>query len=581
MLDGNPKRQAISSIEGYVYQFWHTLLEWVSLGDNEKIYIECGEDFEYVKEDRVLSVQVKNRQDNITLNSKTVLESIGNFWELKELNPNEDISFKYLTTANIGLEENKGIDGLAGLEIWGEATSSLDKTETIKDYLLTKDLPGNLLNYLKTSELEEVQNQLIKKIDWVTGEPKTDGIIDLVERSLIKFGKNYDSIPPLISKRAANHLFLKVLEKAILKKPEERCLDSADFLLEFASQTHVQVPIRDVELKSKPFDKNLLTPLSYLFDTSSDFEIDNETATERILPDLIDGLLVRNNEIDSIKDILYKDRAVVITGGSGMGKSTISKFVGKSLDISNNWVWISCRGLDPKEIKVQLNYLTQEALNFESGKGIVLDDLDTNTANIQDFKKEISILIKLLRIKNCFLIVTSQKRTDSDFLTQNALSDYRLPALSKNEIREFLRLSECPEDKIDTLTTIIEIQSKGHPQLVHASVIGRKRENWDVTSVDEIFSDTDEIHEKKGEARSLLTSLLTEEQLKLIYILSLSIGSFTRELAIRIGENEGLEFSGDVFDSLIGPWIDSISANRYSISPLLCIHPTKYIFTEK
>ncbi|MDR8391641.1 ATP-binding protein [Aliifodinibius sp. S!AR15-10] len=569
MIKGNPKRSAVSSIVGYVYQFWVTLWSWINLSDGEKIYIECGEDFEVEERDGVVSVQVKNKQSNITLNSQDVIDAINNFWELVQLNPKVTLDFKYLTTADIGTEKKSKFNGKSGLEIWKKAKSSLSDVEQLKEHLLTKFISEELKSFLTESSIEIIQSELIQRIEWITGSEELGEIKSIVEKQMVLLGENF-RVPPDHSKKAIPHLLLKVINTSTLSDPNRRIIDRVHLLEEFEAQTHVTVPISSLAHENIQKEQNVYQSLSYLVDDSPDLTLESSQTDERILPKVLDGLLVRGEEIETIKQKLFIKNAVVVHGGSGIGKSTIAKFLGHSLDQERNWVWISCTSKEPKEIQVLLKRLTNEVITSNKVINIVLDDLNVDTPSIHHFKNELAILIRAQRLKNSFLLITSQKNIDSTFQSNFEVGKFKVPPITNDQIQTFLENLGCPNEKISVLAKMIEIQSKGHPQLAHALIVGKRKDNWKIRSVDEIFSDTEEIQIKKQEARQLLISQLDNGQLKLIYLLSLNIGSFSKDLAVLLAEEiEDIEFPGDAFDSLVGPWIDISSNNRFNVSPLL------------
>lgn len=45
---GNPSREAIASLRGYVYQIYQSALAWTELKDDEILYLEVAEDFAIV-----------------------------------------------------------------------------------------------------------------------------------------------------------------------------------------------------------------------------------------------------------------------------------------------------------------------------------------------------------------------------------------------------------------------------------------------------------------------------------------------------------------------------------------------------
>ena len=68
-LIADPKHQANDSLRGYRYQILHSVHAWLSLADDEILYLEGAEDFDIVSPETTTVVQVKDAQRNITLDS--------------------------------------------------------------------------------------------------------------------------------------------------------------------------------------------------------------------------------------------------------------------------------------------------------------------------------------------------------------------------------------------------------------------------------------------------------------------------------------------------------------------------------
>ena len=81
---GEIDRQAIAPLRGYVYQIHQTLSAWITLAENDQLYVEIAEDFATVARDPerldevLTATQVKDTRESgsVTLNSSDVLEAI-------------------------------------------------------------------------------------------------------------------------------------------------------------------------------------------------------------------------------------------------------------------------------------------------------------------------------------------------------------------------------------------------------------------------------------------------------------------------------------------------------------------------
>ena len=57
-LAGDPQRQAVSSIQGTVYQAWWSIDAWLRLANSDEvIYLEGAEDFDIVRADNIEVLQ--------------------------------------------------------------------------------------------------------------------------------------------------------------------------------------------------------------------------------------------------------------------------------------------------------------------------------------------------------------------------------------------------------------------------------------------------------------------------------------------------------------------------------------------
>jgi len=95
------KREATSSIRGYVYQAYQSILTWMRLKESEVLFLEGAEDFDLHEGNVVETTQVKDtaKSGAVTLRSPDVLKSINNLWRHRQLNPQRKIRLRFLTTA--------------------------------------------------------------------------------------------------------------------------------------------------------------------------------------------------------------------------------------------------------------------------------------------------------------------------------------------------------------------------------------------------------------------------------------------------------------------------------------------------
>jgi hypothetical protein len=69
-------RQATDALGGYVYQLDHTVMTWLTLGDDEALHIEFAEDIAKSNDAKLDLTQIKRVAANITLWSSSIGSTI-------------------------------------------------------------------------------------------------------------------------------------------------------------------------------------------------------------------------------------------------------------------------------------------------------------------------------------------------------------------------------------------------------------------------------------------------------------------------------------------------------------------------
>ena len=115
--------------------------------------------------------------------------------------------------------------------------------------------------------------------------------------------------------------------------------------------------------------------------------------------------------------------------------------------------------------------------------------------------------------------------------------------------------------------------ANGHPQLIHAFIVGMSVRGWPRESIKEIVASgltTEDVVAARDAARRHLIAALPEGTRKLLYRLSLIIGRFDRPLALALGVlPPPLSEPGEHFDQLIGSWVEFVSKTYFRVSPLV------------
>src|ERR1700761_8395676 len=123
------ERDARDAIGGFVYQVQVTILRWLALAPDERLELERGEDIDLIQAavgdgnpQRIME-QLKVRARGLTLRTPEALEAMANYHEHRFTNPAWVIRFRFITTAQIGLERPPLFsDKTTGIGAWREAT---------------------------------------------------------------------------------------------------------------------------------------------------------------------------------------------------------------------------------------------------------------------------------------------------------------------------------------------------------------------------------------------------------------------------------------------------------------------------
>ena len=132
-------RQAIDSLRGYIYQIYQSIYAWLNIKEEEVLLLEVAEDFAIIAEHSLTGTQVKDTKasGSITLRSEGIINTITSFFRFQEANPEKKVKMNYLTTSDIGKEQNMSFpDKAKGLEFWQLAAFEGADVEPIREALI-------------------------------------------------------------------------------------------------------------------------------------------------------------------------------------------------------------------------------------------------------------------------------------------------------------------------------------------------------------------------------------------------------------------------------------------------------------
>lgn len=183
-------RQATDALGGYVYQLDHTVMTWLTLGDDEALHIEFAEDVAVSGDGKLDLTQIKKLAANITLRSEGVAKLITSVWEFQKENPGRQVSGALLTTGGIGKEKLISFPGnVPGLVYWRTAAREGADVEPIRTALLALAIPEDLKTFTSDATSDQLRNRVIRPIHWISKSANQDELRRDVEEKLVPPGQ--------------------------------------------------------------------------------------------------------------------------------------------------------------------------------------------------------------------------------------------------------------------------------------------------------------------------------------------------------------------------------------------------------
>jgi hypothetical protein len=565
------ERQAVASLRGYAYQVAAAALAWLDVDDGGKVYLEVAEDYATVAQHSLDAVQVKDTAESgsVTLNTEAVCEAINAFVALAASNQDLRVQLRYFTTSSIGTEQkiSDRPAGEAGLIYWRKAAAGAD-VGPLRTFLTRDKFSADVRSFVNVRDDEAVRRELLQRIHWDCGKPDLVGIMQEIEERLIVLGRERFNLPAAEATQLTNLLLYTVLNRSVLKNTVDRVLNRAGLYSAIDAATQISVSRQTVRsmlgfgstIAAALADNQPLHATISAVDTSwlipsSDF------ATPR-------AIISRQDLTARIEQALTKHGQVILVGGSGLGKSLLAREVaGKK---TMGFVTLDLREVDPSESARRLSLTLGRigTLNFDC---LIFDDFNQieNGQARMAFRRG----LQALRRRDRTAIVTAYRRPSNKTLTElgiDAETVIEIPYLTEDEAKEIVQAANGDSEWWGRIA--LAAGAQGHPQLVHAFVMGMASRGWPRSEVREIvirgFASDDTDAERDAARRSMVT-VLSEDARKLIYRLSLVVGRFDRALALKVAEvPQSVPRAGELLDSLIGPWVEVVGKDAMRVSPL-------------
>lgn len=562
---GIPNRDATSSIRGYVYQIYQSVLAWMLLGEDDVLILEGAEDFDVHAQSSVVTTQVKCEAKNATLRTGAVVDAIQNFWRHQQSNDGFHVTFRFLSTADTGCEQGAPFGtGIPGLEYWESAARGRVDCEPLRQFLLTLSLDRSLQDFIRSSSAEEFRERLLARIQWDLGARDMDALEAAIENRLKVHGFKR-GIGTLHSVRVLPHLLKQVADLLSADGLKRLCL--GDFLSSFDEATTEVIPRAELEALQNAGGMQRLIRMQ---DSSEVARLATMPSTFGSPIPRVTGAIDRKNLVSKVAAQLASSRVVFLHGSSGAGKTNLALLVTE--EIGGSWLWAGFRGRLPDQVQQGLARAAYEVGTTDGPILMVLDDMEL--ARISQYEREFIALVFAVIQQKGLVLVTGIARPPLHLLPKlwlPAECEVSVPYFNEPEVSEVLANHGLPDGKQrEGWARVIFFSTSGHPQLVHARARTLSAKGWPHVSLSDLTKSED-IERIRAEARQRLLQEFPSEATRLLaYRLSIVIGEFSRRLALVVGAApNAIQMAGEAFDHLVGPWIEREGEDRFRVSPLL------------
>ena len=571
-LEADVSRQAVASLDGYAYQIWRSVLEWLTLAADETIELEGNEDIDRLWPGEAQTIPVKNTagSGSLTLRSPDVVNAINNFWKARQRNAGVRLHMRFLSTSGATHEKKRPFGDRPGLRVWqtvqrrASPTADEEDANSIRAFLVSlSSIDAPLKGWLANASPAELVEQLIAPIHWDLEAEGTDAVQKLIDNQLVLLGDAFHILPS-DARKARPRLLQEALARATSKT--DRRLGRIDLLRVFEEETTQVVSKSAMALFAGQATITSLTP------TNSIFAADLQSLIAAVRRNTLSPPskhLPRQGEVGAIQGKAGRWGFVYVSGSTGMGKSTLVQLAVTSLPAQP--IWLDLRGLKA-QVPLLLRHVAHTLLSDRVTKYVVLDDL-AFSGDSRPLQAAIAMVVSAVSTLGGAIYATGALELPQAMLLRLGLTQqvvHQAAHLTEQDLDELLALHGCAAGPVRTSwAKLVLIHTRGHPQLAHARVLALRDKGFRTLSPKDVVGVPDEIKEARTQARAIISEIPQSDR-ELLYRLSLTTLRFRREIAIAAGSHPPpVSEVGDAFQRLVGPWIEEVQADHFRVSPLV------------
>jgi hypothetical protein len=566
-LPRTPQREATTTLQGYAYQVWVSLDQWLRLPTDGVLFLEGAEDIDRVRIDGTDTIQVRHTRGTISLNTKYAREAIAQFWTTREreLKANgRKVHYTYLTTSNVALESNATFGGRNGITTWENARYETSSAETLRNYLISNlGATGSLRAFLHTANVKDLQQQLFSNFFWATNCPDVTTVQGVVtDRLSTRLSANNFSRATLDQIR--DNLFAYCWRKICETCIEDRTLTAPELDRQIQDATTIYLPL--------PINSMGGVLMAAAHMSSLQGAVHDLSVLAQEIPTPPDPLLNRSQLTVAVATHLRMREAVLLTGSVFKGKTTIAILA--SIATNPNAWWIDLSERPSSAVRDIFAFLTMVIERRETPELIVLDDLNTSEASKKTYGQSLRKLVYRAKSAGKAILLTAQGSSDA-FEKSDAkawgVAVLDIPSMNETEIQAECINAGCASD-LDAphWARLIFMETAGHPKLVQVRIAELNELGWPVFSPKYFLRTSPAVQGARQIAQSLFSESVSGAEAEYVYAIAEFQVSPSREMLLNLADLSPNIYAADsLIRKLTGKWLETVTENRYRVTPIL------------
>lgn len=537
--------QAVAGLRGYVYQAWVSAIAWTRLRPGETLLLEVADDYATLSAGALDLSQVKDTaaSGSVTLRDPGVVAAINRLWRFRQANPGLEVSLAFLTTASPGRERGLPFPGgVPGLVYWRTAARDGTDLGPLRGALAQLPLAEDLKAWLEQADDAALRATLLRPLRFACAEPALPELEVLLEDSLAHLCSTAGARGADV-RSLRNGLLIEVLRTAVLPDAEMRRLDRD------------QLIARILEAATPGFPDLGGGSLSGVLDP-----IDGPAGDR--------NLIGRPEATQALADRLASGRGWLY-GPSGIGKSALARTL--AVGANRPWYSLDLRDLTGRAVATRLRAARQALFATDVWGGLVVEDLNTIPGG--SVKRELALLFEQARLEDARVLVTAYAPPPPSVTAELDINQDAVAASPRFTEAETAALVVRAGGDPETWARPIHLFSGvGYPQLIAARISALGAAAWPREELGRMLEPGAGVGveaEMDGLRRQLIADLPPGAS-SLLFRVSLLVGAFDRDMAVRLGEaTPAIAEPGAVLDLLTGPWLEPAADGRLRISPVL------------